>query len=473
MSWHRTDNPCTLIALALVACEPKTSSMTEQEIEQVVEEWSADPPREPAPVESALRDPDGLPIPLPPMVVEPERLSDQFFVILQSSPAPGAMPESLSILAGHPELMAAVARASSSWFQGLMPCYEITIAGAFEHRRQATTLARRLEVLGVESYVKQAGRYVGRQELVESWCQADHAVETASCDGVHFVEVHGEKAWIALAQDPLITQRAAVDAPAPEPLGDLATWSSPLGVETIEPYSKGDKFRVVAPVSARSLDRCRIESFAAITRGQPHFGYLQQQPPPTEPGCGEPELFGQLSCTEPPAEPLLAIPAGRDEPILYTPLAPLRDIELEDDAKVLVARSSAFGPVFTDARARAEERSMPLQQLVTLRGFVAPERKVLLIVVTLQTGDGEVWCGADDVREELAGLYLWTKDGKIGEEILPFRALEGAEVLGILDIDSDGAPEMLQRRFPNELQLWRQGEELACTAPQAYCDCPC
>jgi hypothetical protein len=458
-----------LIPALLLACGSEPETMSDEQIEEVLESWSeggeAAPPA-PAPT------PGALDMMLPPMASAPEDLSDRFMVILASSDKPRHMAPSLSILAGHPDLLDDVVRANSSWFQGLMPCYEITVAGAFEYRRQATALARRLEELGVDNYVKQAGRYVGRQEVVEAWCHSGRKAADAGCGEARFVEVYDETAWMWLPQDPVVIQRALEGTQPPKPLGGLEAWSTPLSAETIEGNERGEGWKVYAPASGTEVGRCTIKGFEAITRGQPHFGYLQQDPAPGAPGCGEPEIFAKLSCKEPPTEPLLALPKDHEEPVLYMPLAPLRDIELEDDVKVIVAKSPAFGPTFQQARRDANERSMPLQQLVDLRGFVAPERKVLLVQVTLQTGDGEIWCGSDDVREVLAAVYEWNQDGGIGAELVPFHRLDLAEVLGLIDLDADGIPELFQRRWPNELQISRAGE-MGCSAPQDYCDCPC
>jgi hypothetical protein len=468
MPWSR--NAAVLAPALLIACGAEPEPMSEVQIERVLEDWSEDGQAR----GSAAARPaeDSLALPLPPMTPSPEDLSDRFLVILASSDTPGHIPPALERLADHPDLLEAVVRARSSWFQGLMPCYEITLAGAFEYRRQATALARRLDEHGVDNYVKQAGRYVGRQEVVEAWCRSDRQAAEQACGDARFVEVHDETAWMWLPQAPVVLERLLEGAPDPAPLGGLEAWSSPLSAETIEGYERGQGWKIYAPGRGEKIGRCKIQSFAAITRGQPHFGYLEQQPPPTAPGCGSPEIFARLSCKEPPGEPLLALPAEHSEPVLYTPLAPLRDIELEDDAKMIVARSPAFGPAFEQARAEANERSMPLQQLVTLRGFVAPDRKVLLVQITLQTGDGEVWCGSDDVREELVAVYEWGQDNEIGRELVPFHGLGLAEVLGLIDLDADGVPELFRRHWPHELQLV-SGQQQSCSAPQDYCDCPC
>lgn len=459
----------------LASCDDSPPTASEEELKQVLQQWEREEPS-PGPTagDEVLRRADGLLVPLPPVAPEPEALSDSFLVILMSSPTPKAMPQALATLADHPELASQVVRASSSWFQGLMPCYEITIAGAFEHRRQATALSRQLEGLGVDNYVKQAGRYVGSQRVVEAWCRGDHAPRHQGCGELRFVEVHDGRAWLWLAADPVVTERALEGAESPQPLGGLRAWSSSLSAETIDEYDEKQRWQLYAPTTGQKLDKCSVAGFAAITRGQPHFGYLEQQPTPTGPGCGEPELFASLACKETPRDlPLVALPSDHEEPVLYTPLAALRDIELEDDAKALATRDPAFTKAFQRAHRHANERSEPLQQLVTLRGFVAPDRKVLLVELRLQTGDGVVWCGQDDVRVDLSALFEWTKDGNLGANLIPFRVHENVELIGMIDVDADGTPELLQRRWPNEIELWRAGSEEPCAIAQAYCDCPC
>jgi hypothetical protein len=407
------------------------------------------------------------------MAPHPEALSDRYLVILQSSPEPRVAAPSLAALAGQPDLLAPVVRASSSWFKGLAPCYELTVAGAFEHERQATTLERQLDLLGVDSYVKNAGRYVGPQEAVEAWCRRDQPRQVAGCDGVRFAEVHDGAAWLPLALDEDAATAAMQGLPAPTPLGGLDAWSSPLPPDRLPEGIAGTRWKLFAPASGRSLGLCKVSSFAAITSGHPHFGYLQQDPPPTAPGCGEPAPFARLSCKSPPDEPLVAVPGEAPDPVLYKALSPLRDIDLEDDVKALANRTPAFQSAFAEAREAANERSAPLQQLVTLTGYVAPGRKVLAVRVTLQTGDGEIWCGADDVRVELSAVYDWPADGGLGSELVPLHRVGNTELLGLIDLEGDGVPELVERVWPDTLRFDRAGLGPSCKAERAYCDCPC
>ncbi len=468
---------CQLVVAAFVfgACDNSQTTATQEELDQVLEQWQQSAPTAgPTSGDEVLRSPNGLLVPLPPVASTPEMFSDRFMVILMSSREPRAMPPSLVTLASHPNLNADVARVSSSWFQGLMPCFEITIAGAFEYRRQATALARELDNIGVDNYVKQAGRFVGTQEVVEAWCRGDRAPRNQGCGDTRFVEVHDGRPWLWLAADQVTLERSLDGSEPLQPLGGLEAWSVSVQAENIESHHDGESWKLYDPTVGKPLGRCRTDGFSAIVRGKPHFGYLAQQPVPTEPGCGEPELFAALSCKDAlPERPLLALPSDHPEPVLYTPLAALRDIDLEDDAKALANRSPAFSAAFRRAHGLAAERATPLQQLVTLQGFVAPERKLLLVLLRLQTGDGVTWCGQDDVRVDLSAIYEWTQEGGFGEAIVPFREHETTEHLGLIDIDADGVPEIVQRTWPDEVELWKSDAHDACAIAKDYCDCPC
>jgi hypothetical protein len=314
---------------------------------------------------------------------------------------------------------------------------------------------------------------VGRQEAVDAWCRRPPAPLADGCEGLRFAEVHDGVAWLPLALDDETATAALRDLPAPTPLGGYDAWSSPLPADRLPPELASARWKLVAPASGRSVGTCRVTAFAALTSGHPHFGYLQQDPRPTAPGCGEPAPFARLDCKSPPEEPLVAVPREAPDPVLYRALPPLRDIDLEDDVKAVVNRTPAFSAAFSEAREAANERSAPLQQLVTLTGFVAPGRKALAVRVTLQTGDGEVWCGADDVRVELFAVHEWLAEGGLGAALLPLHRLENTELVGLIDFEGDGVPELVERAWPDTLQIERAGQEPSCQAERAYCDCPC
>lgn len=460
----------TFVVLASLGCSRARQEEAQRnaEVQQALDAWNAHEDPKAPPIVEAPAGP-----PLPPLVSNPESLSEKYLVILQSSPEPGVAAPSLAQLEQHPELLAGVVRASSSWFKGLAPCYEITVAGAFEYQRQASTLARQLDLLGVDNYVKGAGRYVGRQETVDAWCRRADAPAPTGCEGVRFAEVHDGAVWLPLLLAPESLSAALEGLPNPTPLGGLDAWAAPIPPERLPRDLSGSRWKMVAPASGKSLGSCKIAAFAALTSGHPHFGYLQQQPPPTAPSCGEAAPFARLDCKKPPDEPLIAVPRDAPDPVLFTALAPLRDIDLEDDVKAMVNRAPGFSSAFAEAREAANERSAPLQQLVSLTGYVAPGKKVLAVRVTLQTGDGEVWCGADDVRVDLLAVYDWPADGGLGEPLVPLHRIENTELLGLIDLEDDGVPELVERAWPDTLRLERAGQEPSCELERAYCDCPC
>lgn len=464
--------PLTLLAPAAVAaCGGEAPDPAEQErLAETLAAWSE--AQDPSPAAGAPADPGA--VPGPPFATDPETLAGRHLVILPGSGEPGAQVSGLDRLAAHPALLAEVQRASSTWFAGFPPCREITFAGAFEHRRQATARARELEGLGLQAEVAEAGAYLGPQRPIAAWCRrAPTPRGPQACADARFAEVHDGQVWMWLALDEEATTAALAESGAPAPLGDLDTWFAPVPGDAHGGHRKGDAWRVVAPGSGRAVGTCRISRFAALTRGEPHASWRAQEPAPTAPGCGAPELFARLDCRAAPDEPLLASRGAAPAPVLYTALAPLRDIELEDAAKAVVSRSPGFTEAFAGAQAQALERSAPLQQLVSLTGFVARGTKVLLVQVSLQTGDGVTGCGRDDVRVDLAAVHAWARDGRIGPPIVPLHAVEGAEILGLIDLAGDGTLELFERAWPGTLRLDSARGPSACALERGYCTSPC
>jgi len=429
-----------------------------------------DPPQA-ADSEPAVEVPE-LTVPLPRFAWEPSNYSNKFLVILSSSSEPNYGPPALQTLAEQRQVSVELARLSSSWFQGLEPCFEITVAGAFEYRRQATNLSRQLDGIDVPNEVKNAGRFVGTQEVVDDWCKNKPSDATAPCGPLRFAEVHDGRTWLWLGLDDQTVSDSLEGSEAPTALDGVSTWSAPLSAEQLGETNTGARYDLYAPLSKKALKSCAIKGFAALTRGTPHHSYLQAEPPASEPSCGQPDIFAELSCADAPDEPLIALPAGSKTPTLYTSTARIANVEMEDEAKSLVTRSAAFRNAFTAARDAASERNQPLQQLVDIWGYIAPDQKLLLVQVTLQTGDGVIWCGQDDFRLQLAGVFTWADNDRVGEELVPFFSYYNAEILTLIDVEADGRPELLQRAWPGRLLLVGTGEE-ACSWGKAYCDCPC
>ncbi|HNH48584.1 MAG TPA: hypothetical protein PKY30_16205, partial [Myxococcota bacterium] len=97
-------------------------------------------------------------------------LAQSYLVILGSKRDPAEVIPGLAILAAHPELGLRPQTLLSSRYKNLMPCYTVTFAGAYAELKTARETVKTLAALGVESYVKNSGAFVGPSAAIDSFC---------------------------------------------------------------------------------------------------------------------------------------------------------------------------------------------------------------------------------------------------------------------------------------------------------------
>ncbi len=376
---------------------------------------------------------------------------DKWLVILSSSKTPGVVPDGITKFDGAP------VRLRSTELKGLMPCYEIVVAKAFDQREAAVAHSKALTAKGVDNYPKHAGKYVGEQPRVEAYCRGEAKPATAACaDGVRFVESVGERAYVHLGVDAVVRDRLIVKAPAPKSI-DGRNWSAKLGVKSIEGYTVGATLAVIDEAGARAT--CKIESFVALTRGEPHFSWFEA-PNPRKPGCGEAEIYGRLSCS---GRRGLAVP-------VKGPRIEVLSSEVAADATARAARG--LMPVPGEARDPATERAKAqgeaLKETAEVRVHRAGERRVLTLDVRLTTREGNDVCGADDVNVHLLGAM----DVGTGKVRLPLSEVGTKKLLGV--VERGGEVALLTESWPYERSLEFLGDTgAACSVAVAYCDCGC
>ena len=227
----------------------------------------------------------------------------KWVLILGSHTNSTDVPDSLPKLAKHPDLMKSVARIASSEFKNLMPCYQVVIAGAFDSKKQARKRWKKLKAIKVDSYFKNTGKWVGAQPKVEAYCaRKAKGQAVGACGSLRWVERWGKDAkrrFLMVPVDKVVLERLKEKAKARKPVdGDVTVWRTPLANEVVGEIRKGNAFDLYAVDKAAKRATCKVSGFALLTRGQPHFGWIQmaEQKKPKRPGCGSPVVFAELRC---------------------------------------------------------------------------------------------------------------------------------------------------------------------------------
>jgi len=364
-------------------------------------------------------------------------LAGQYLVILGSKRDPTETIPSLATLAAHPELALSPSTLPSSRYKNLMPCYTVTYAAAVPDLAQAREKVKALQAVGVESYVKNAGAWVGPSAAIDAFCARKPNEGT-----LRFALVHGDGVWIDVDVPPGTEESLADSAPKARMIGtDRRAWEQPLPLRNAGDLSVGDPVPLLDLEKGGALS-CKVERFAFLTVGDAHWGVMEAETPPAAPTCGEPALMARLDCVAPPQ---VLLRAGPDA----VAVTPLGDAVAAPWAEARLQAHPDGGPVPSDWTREVQVRSAGPWRLV--QAGIRDEMGI---------------CGGSDFL--LAGLF--TADGT---PVVPLRRYEAATVLGVVDVGRDGRPELVIQSFPQILQVVAADGSVLATQEVAYCDCAC
>jgi hypothetical protein len=415
---------------------------------------SSPPATEAAPAAPTAATPAAAPSGGVPAAHDPSIYADKWLVILASNKTPGQVPANIGKL--PPALKPA--SLNSSRFKGLMPCYEIVVAGPPADKAAALAAVKQLKGLGVDSYAKPAGKYVKSDARVDAFCAGAEPVTTCP-QSVRFARAVGGQSFLQVGLSPVEAERALAGIAAAKPIDEQKqAWTSKLAAQNLGGLSVGDAFTVAGTAGASTA--CKVTGFVALTHGLPHFGWYEMGDP-KKPGCGDPEVWAQLDCALPSDG--LASPAGGAQATMPEPK--------EVDATPFVAALQGSG-VWSKIHAEAEE-SAQLQGEALKASHTALEaqvggRALVLVVSTLETRDGNDYCGADDVHRRLAGVV----DAGSKEVVWPYQLVEGHQDPALVALP-DGGVGLSHGVFPSGRTVIFAHGGATCTDEVAYCDCPC
>ncbi len=405
----------------------------------------AAPVKTPAPAEVAP------PPPSPP--IDGKNYDGKWLIILSSSKEAGVVPTGTEDL---PD----VVRLQSSQFKGLMPCYEIVVAGAFAKRKAALARSQELTEQGIDNYAKPAGEYIGDDSRLEAYCNGE---TTSACDA-DFRFVEGD--YMDLALDAVAAERATAQAPPEKREGESDFWKADLSVEKVEDWSIGQELDGYGLDGTKQA--CKITGFTTITRGTPHFGWYQGEQ--SAPGCGSSQVFAKLDCAGPVR---FAAPAGGQAVTGFAPDGTKPGSQSVGAAKELLKRDTAYQIAYSRASQQAAEAGEDLAEEISIQQFSSKKAVYLVATSHLTTGEGDDWCGADDLNITISGVVTAPAEGRPAELIVRFREMEGAEVTGLLDFGADGRLEVVEQSWPQRTTVQTAKGKEICAIEIDYCDCPC
>lgn len=384
----------------------------------------------------------------PALLPDDPTLGGKYLVILASKLDPAETEPALALAKAQGS---AARTLLSSRFKNLMPCYTVAFAEAFADKKAAFALSKKLMAAGVDNYVKNAGDYVGPSPAIDAFCGGMSGQEGAEATARVVVKAGG-KSWLPVD--------GSVPDGLPEPMlldDDYSSWLQPLAADA-GPADEPPKWSVL-DVQSGVVKSCSRVRYAALTLGTPHFGTLQGDEKPTAPSCGSPAIYAELDC-DLSGPYLVAVPEGGKAPVALSSKGEQAALEAEaTKALSAVEGWRDYSPTDTEAEVR---------RTVKVLRYEGPGGAYH--VVTGEIEDGAGVCGGDEVA--FRALYAAEGEG-LGRRLSPFVEEHFSRLEGVLDLESDGAPELYTVAFPNQYGVWRiDGTQLTGTEI-AFCDCAC
>ncbi len=363
-------------------------------------------------------------------------------VILSSSLERGLSVPGLDIAAALPEIR--LERLDSTEFKGLMPCYEVVVA-----TREGLTprlLSEQLKAAGVDHYLKPSGAHIGPRPELSGACSAMREPPAGS-ERVAFLE---PGLGIALPIDAALTAPLLDAAPALQAVDEeqdrwrARTPARSVGAATVGQALRGLRYDG-GPVT------CTVQAWAVGVSGRPHFG--MRDAGLQAPACGSPRIYAEVDCD---ADLVLLNGAGQ---------AGRFDGPWEPGGPALAP--AAWQPALDAARTAAAANGAPVTERWRQRKLSLPDGPARVLELTLQTGEGEWFCGGEDHHAVFVGLV-----GQDGASRLAPVDITGSALRGVVDSDGDGVFGLhLDEEITGSQRLLGDGGDAA--LPRAYCDCPC
>ncbi|MFT4975059.1 MAG: hypothetical protein ACI8S6_000946 [Myxococcota bacterium] len=289
-------------------------------------------------------------------------------------------------------------------------------------------------------------------------------LSTASIDDARLVTWTWEDTALALSADAaeLEALLAATPGLVPEPMstdgGEYVRYTLP--VERLDGVSRGSRWRLLS--AEEGEQQCSVSGFGMIM--SPGFS-LSDRGSWGAP-CAEPLLFAELDCGDEEAGwSAVAVPVALDKAQVGRATAEQVEVPVPTGPLAAVLREEAIQALRVEASSRAAEQGAVLQTMVWTRAVSLGGRSVSVVEGRFYTGAGEDFCGGEDVGEEWGGLLI---DG------VPqgLRPLPEGRILGVFDLDGDGAVEVLESSAEGRVLRGADGRVIRRHSSE-WCVCGC
>jgi hypothetical protein len=402
--------------------------------------------------------------------------ANQWLVVLSSSKEMGGKPPALKTLKSE-GMDDNVDRLFSSQYKNLSPCLEIVIAGAFDDQAEAKEFSQNLKDLKIDNYIKNSGAFAGSMSEAAAMCR-----EGASSEGAAAEDNSADLHWVLTANNYAFLQLSVPSAessklPAANKLkmrdeDYYYFWEQALKNSSLGSYTKGQKFQTYTEDGKKAAS-CSIKSFYWMSWGEPHFGWRQEfensDEKPTEPGCGTPTLFAELTCDGDAG--MIALEVGKHR----SPF--LARTEVTNSGAISAAKKLLQSAVYKTAKEEAEQEGedgeFSVSEQVKLWEYTTAGKTYQQLEIHFIGNEEEGMCGANGyVDTKLVGV-VEVVGGKASRVVHALEKIESESFSRAIDVKGDGKLEFIEKRYPDIRKLRSPNGSKISEMAKEFCDDPC
>lgn len=349
----------------------------------------------------------------------------------------------------------------SSYFKGLMPCWNIIIAGSYASEPEAKAESKRLKKAGINNYFKHAGNFVGKDARVETACR-ESATSAEKNIGVYPAIQWGGKALIPVSAPAAILERALEKSGTDSPVNPRKTaWIRSLIPISVGGLAVGQAIAVTRLNLSKSESLCKVKRFVALTWGSPHFSWEQNATEATAPGCGSPQVMAELDC---------ALGRDGDVGIGFEPSQKFRLLPLPKETRSIMTLSDEFvahDGTIVDVRARGHGYAAKVGNTLVseLNAHEIDGVDYVVQHLNFYTGEGMTECGGEDFNETVSVVV---------KKFRPVTRVFESTFLSIHGVVEHGADYyFLSTGSGGNLMLHSASMETFGSISKGFCDCGC
>ncbi|MFT5684149.1 MAG: hypothetical protein ACI8RZ_005090 [Myxococcota bacterium] len=228
-----------------------------------------------------------------------------------------------------------------------------------------------------------------------------------------------------------------------------------LNVTTVDGLSIGDRWRLSGE---QTNAVCTVSGFEMVASPEARAGATEED---AGAPCSAPLFVARVDCAQDATGAWFAVPASAPVPVWATKA----DGEITLEKRRQLLRDGTVSGLQAAVSEGAANRNEPMKSEVTTQTYRLGDHTIQSVKGTFYTGAGEDECGGEDLASRWSTLII---DGAVRPPEQTWRYW----LSGVIDLDGDGEPEVLEQINGEQQIRDASGNVLRAHMPE-WCVCGC